>query len=495
MLIGRDHGVYAFGDQIVRPAMRPIQISDDRAATGLRLVPIASAHMAERFTRVIRFEKFFRQTNDWREVDCPIALAEAYLQRIGVWNVPQLTAVTTCPLLLSDGRILAKPGFDAKSGILFDPQGVEFPPIPPSPTPNGARQALDFLLGPFTEFPFVDEASKAVLASLLLSAVARFAVPFVPCHAFDAPAAGTGKSKLFDCASILLTGRECAVISQAQDEVEFEKKLFAIMLAGELLVSIDNCTRPIDNAFMCMVLTQRFVKSRILGMSKEAEIPTSVLFAANGNNFAFAGDMLRRGVTGRLDAGHEKPWEREFTTEDPVDVFKRGRPQYVVAALTVLRGYLTAGQPPSRAPPLGGFTAWARLVRDALIWLGMADPTVTIDTASAADLKRQQLEAVLLHWAEVIGDRPVTSREVIDEACGIPVDHNPERSIFPHPAFRDALLDVAGERGQVFAIRLGQWIAKNRGQVVGGLRLASATKRDGNGRWVLERQQPDGKWR
>jgi hypothetical protein len=214
-----------------------------------------------------------------------------------------------------------------------------------------------------------------------------------------------------------LTG-ECAVVSQPDDEVEFEKKLFAILLAGDQLVSIDNCSYALDSPFMCMVLTQPYVQSRILGLSKTASIPNNALLGANGCNFSFAGDMMRRGLTGRLDAGVEKPWEREFETEDPVIVFKRDRRRLVAAALTVLRGYIAADRPRQGGAPLGGFEGWARLVRDALLWLGAADPTLTIEATRAADPARQKLEAVVTQWREVLGDRTLTTRAIIEEACG-----------------------------------------------------------------------------
>jgi putative DNA primase/helicase len=335
---------------------------------------------------------------------------------------------------------------------------------------------------PFRDFPFIDEASKSVLRSLLLSSVSRFAFPFVPCHGFDAPAIGTGKSKLFDCASILLTGRECAVVSQPDDEVEFEKKLFAILLAGDQLVSIDNCSYALDSPFMCMVLTQPFVQSRILGLSKTASIPNSVLLGANGCNFSFAGDMLRRGLTGRLDAGVEKPWEREFQTQDPVIVFKRDRPRLVAAALTVLRGYIAAGRPRQGGAPLGGFEGWARLVRDALLWLAAADPTLTIEATRAADPARQKLEAVITQWHEVLGDRTLTTRAIIEEACGGNIDQtagNPNRLAYCHPEFHNGLLDVAADQGRVAPERLGKWIRANLHTVVGQYRLAAGTISDG----------------
>jgi putative DNA primase/helicase len=505
ILIETDHEVYTFGDQVVRPALRPIAIADDKTTIGLRLVPIGAEHMAERFGRLIDFRKLNAKTQEWVSIDCPRNFAATYLARVGLWRLPQLRALSTCPLLLADGRILLKAGFDAASGVLFDAQGVQFPPVPARPTRDEAAVALETLMHPFRDFPFVDDASKSVLRSLLLTTVSRYAYPFAPCHAFDAPAAGTGKSKLFNCASILMTGRECAVISQPEDEVEFEKKLFAELLAGDPMVSIDNCTYPFESSFLCMVLTQTSVKSRLLGLSKNPEIPVAVIIGANGNNFSYGGDMLRRGLTGHLDAAEEKPWERVFDSEDPVIVFKRERPKLAGAALTVLRAYIAAGRPVQEAPPLGGFEAWCRTVRDALLWLGTDDPCLTIESARKADPARQKFEAIVTEWRSVLKDRSVTTREVIDEACNSlrsPTQEDPDHRVYFHPNFRNALLDIAAVRGHVDVSRLGTWLGNNKGKVIDHIdphgyacvcRLVADPPLHGHGRWRLE-QQLDGSW-
>jgi hypothetical protein len=503
ILIANDPEVYAFGDQIVRPALRPIAIADNKTTVGLRIVPIGPDHMADRLSRLINFQKFDGRSHKWVSIDCPRVIAVTYLARVGLWHVPRLTALATCPLLLADGRILDKPGFDAASGILFAAQGIKFPPVPERPTREHAAEALDLLMHPFRDYPFVDDASKSVLCALLLSTVSRFAYPFVPCHAFGATGAGTGKSKLFDCASILQTGRECAVISQPEDPAEFEKKLFAELLAGDPLVLIDNCDLPLDDPFLCMTITQRFVKSRLLGLSKNPEIPNAVIIGANGNNFRFAGDMLRRGLTGHLDAGEEKPWERVFDSEDPVLVFKRERPKLVAAALTVLRGYIVAGHPRQKAPPLGGFEGWCRTVRDSLLWLGADDPCLTIESARKADPAEQRRAAVLAQWLIVLSDRSLTTREIIEEACSStkPNGEDLDRRIYYHPAFRHALLDVAGERGHVDPRRLGTWLGHNKGRVTavsdlnGGawkVRITTDTEQYGIGRWQLHAEIENG---
>jgi hypothetical protein len=496
ILVETDRDLYEFGDQVVRPARAPITIADKRTTVGLRLVPVRLYHMIERFTRCIDFRKFNKKEKQWLPVDCPEAVARMYLERVGKWRLPRLTALTSCPLLLADGRIVEWPGFDAASGILFDPQGTAFPGVPPKPSLDDARRALDELKSLFAEFPFVDGSATSVLLSALLTSVSRLAYDFAPLHGFDAPVAGTGKSKLVDCCSVLVSGHECPVISQGDDETEFEKRLGAELLEGRRIVSVDNCEKPLGGPLLCQTATQHFILVRVLGFSRSVLIVNSALVFATGNNLKLYGDMLRRGLNCRLDAGEERPELRSFKQEDPVRVLKRDRGRYAVAALTMLRAYILAGRP-IKQQPLGGFEGWSDLVRNTLLWLGEADPVETIESARAEDPERQQLEAVIAQWHAVLGNGAITTRDVINQACQLrsePTADNPDRKVPVHPEFRNALLDVAGERGRISPRALGKWIGANKHKVAGKYRLAAATMRTGNARWRLQQRNEEGRW-
>jgi putative DNA primase/helicase len=67
----------------------------------------------------------------------------------------------------------------------------------------------------------------------MLTAVSRLAVSFAPMHAFGAPEAGTGKSKLVDCFSLIAAGHEAPVIAQGKTEEEMEKRPGAALIAGD----------------------------------------------------------------------------------------------------------------------------------------------------------------------------------------------------------------------------------------------------------------------
>ena len=112
-----------------------------------------------------------------------------------------LTGIINCPTLRPDGLILDLPGYDAQTGLLFDPQDVRFPALPRDPDRSTALRALDFLKDLISTFPFVTDADRSVALSGILTALIRRSLPTAPLHGFSAPTAGTGKSMLVDLAS------------------------------------------------------------------------------------------------------------------------------------------------------------------------------------------------------------------------------------------------------------------------------------------------------
>src|SRR5277367_6444262 len=107
------------------------------------------------------------------------------------------------------------------------------------------------------------------------------------------------------------------------------------------------------------------------------------MFYATGNNLTLAGDLTRRAVVCRLDPGCERPELREFGCNPP-DMVREDRPAYVAAALTILRAYFVT-EDRVTIKPLGSYEAWSRRVREALVWLGCANPCDTMASARRAD--------------------------------------------------------------------------------------------------------------
>ena len=482
-LLGSGLGFYQRGSIVVRPAMVPVAISGGRQIDAPRLVHVKAHHMAEAFTKAAHWERFDMRAGEWIPTDCSQRLAETYLAREGQWRLPVLTGIINAPTLRDDGSILDQPGYDAQTGLLFDPQGERFPLLPREPDRATALRALGFLRDLIDSFPFVTPADRSVALSAILTTLIRRSLPTAPLHGFNAPTAGTGKSMLVDLASIIATSRPAPVIAQGKSEEEMEKRLGAALIAGDVMIAIDNCEEPLGGELLCQAMTQTSLKVRILGTSLNAEVPSNATMFATGNNLTLAGDMTRRAIRATLDAGVERPELRAFD-RDPLAMVAAHRGDYVTAGLTILRAFHIAGRP-SQTVPLGSFTAWSAWVRDALIWLGEADPCETMEGMRGADPKLEALTAALEEWRSVIGTDRVTVREIIERAAAQQTQlfGKPE---FVNPEFREALLRVAGEGGAINGTRLGKWLSQHQNRVVAGHRIIAAGTTGNRARWQLD---------
>ena len=153
---------------------------------------------------------------------------------------------------------------------------------------------------------------------------------------------------LVDLASILATGHKVGVIAY-NDPQEGEKRLATVLMRGDPIIALDNCEAPLEGVLLNQALTQYQVELRILGQSKMVSAQTKALITATGNDLVIKGDMIRRGVTGRLDPKCEQPEIRQFDY-DPIADAMENRGEIVAAMLTVLRAYHVAGQPRTTAP-------------------------------------------------------------------------------------------------------------------------------------------------
>src|SRR5690606_20683215 len=295
-------GYYQRGSIVVRPAMVPVAVSDGRTVDAPRLVHVKAHHMAEAFTRAANWKRFDKREGEWLSTDCPHRIAETFLAREGQWRLPVLTGIINCPTLRADGSILDLPGYDAQTGLLVDPQDARFPALPRDPDQATALRALAFLKDLISTFPFVTDADRSVALSGILTALIRRSLPTAPLHGFNAPTAGTGKSMLVDLASQIATARPAPVIAQGKSEEEMEKRLGAALIAGDVLIAIDNCEEPLGGELLCQTLTQTSLKVRILGKSVNAEVPSNAAVFATGNNLTLEGDMTRRAIRATLDA-------------------------------------------------------------------------------------------------------------------------------------------------------------------------------------------------
>jgi hypothetical protein len=126
-----------------------------------------------------------------------------------------------------------------------------------------------------------------------------------------------------------------------------------------------------------------------------------------------------------------------------------------IAALSIPAGYINADRPDQRLPAWGGFEDWSNLVRNSLVWAGLADPGQTRETLAAqADEETVLLRQVMDGWAELM--RPATVGDAIDAAqAGLA------------PTLKAVLDDLPGDKKKA----LGNLLRDFRGRVLDGRKL------------------------
>lgn len=341
----------------------------------LREVPIAT--LACELTRCALWTKFDGRAK--RSVECePPERVVAAVAAAARWpGMRTLHGIVEAPLMRADGSILQTPGYDAATGVIFEPGGTVYPPVPEAPTLEDARRALADLLEPFEEFPFATDADRLVPIAIALTSLAMGALEGAnfPCFLLDANVQGTGKTLCADAIAWILTGREVPKQTfPSDDKNELEKILGGAARAATPMLCLDN----INGVFGGDALEQRMTcrgssQFRILGKSKNESLPWRCIVLASGNNVRTTVDMRRRIIRCRLVAKQENPEERPIKRSNLRGWILERRPQLVAAGLTILRAYVLAGRPKQETRAMGNFEEWVGLIASALKWTSGVD--------------------------------------------------------------------------------------------------------------------------
>jgi putative DNA primase/helicase len=469
--------LYARGTSLVKPVTlaAPASVGGVARLEGsVVLVPVGKTVLVEMLTCHARFRKYSVDGKE-REISCPAVVAETIIARQGDWPFPQLRAVISAPTLRSDGSVLDTVGFDHATGVLFVSTGL-WPKVAEAPKRSDGLAAIALLEQLISSFPFVGEVDQSAALAMILTALVRPSLATAPLFGISAPTPGTGKSKLVDIAAVLATGRTAAVMSAPREEAELKKQIDAALMAGDAFLNLDNIDHPLHSEFLCQVLSQGMVKSRVLGESKNLDLPTSAMFCATGNSLRFAGDLTRRVVVINLDARTERPEERCFDS-DPVQRAHEDRAALVTAGLTVLRAFVVSGRKSIR-PALGSFEAWSDLVRSALVWLGKADPLSNAGRVRDDDPERERTSAILRAL-------PAGLWTTSDIAGLLREDLGQHDTMKRHAGLAEALGDFI-ERDRLNVSRFGNFLRKHRGRIVDGKCVTRAAERHHVTVWKVE---------
>lgn len=438
-----------------------------RAAGAAVLRPLSPDWLRVELAKAATWRKFDAREKEHRPTDPHKDLAGLVIARADDHPWPELRAIARHPIVTLDGRIIDAAGYDRDTRLLLDISGTW--PIPVDPSQADAQAAVQMLRDFMRHYPWAGPADEAVALSMIVSALMRPVLPTAPLHGIDATAAGTGKTLLADAVAEIATGQSAAVMDYGHDPAESAKRLDAAMLAADAIIVLDNIECPLEGSTLCQSVTSTSRAVRILGLSKSVTVPCTALLIATGNNLTLKGDVVRRAVVCRLDAGIDRPELREFN-QDLIADARANRSALVAAALTIPLAYIRAGRPDVHILPLGSFGDWDRTVRAALIWAGTADPCATTDRAREADPTRQALAVLLSVWADRFGSEGATAAHAVKAA-----EHDPD--------LHDALSDVCLVGGKLNPRVLGTWLRNRRDSRSDGLVLRGKSARGGVIAW------------
>ncbi len=468
-LMRLDGGVFERGGEIVR------------VGNNGEIYPLKLAEVQFLLDRLARWMKFSKTTQKWIPVDVPKNMAEGVLASKGAWALPILSAVVTAPIMdLPSGRVINEEGLDEKTGLLCMPQcEAHWPTIPERPALTQVTDAVKTLWKPFAEFSFCSAVDRGVFLAAILTALVRPALETAPAFCFSAPTAGSGKTLLARCLSILAGQATPAVMAGASTEDEMRKRLLALGRSGSAVIVLDNLTGELASDALCAWLTSKIFGDRVLGVSELVMVPTRSLTLLTGNNLVLRGDLCRRVLVCKIDPGVEAPWRRGFNF-DPAAYCLNHRVEMVVAALTVIKASLNTGRAP--ADRLASFEVWSETVRRAVMFVhenvlldDIEDPARAIDSAYNDDPETSRLKALLGVLYGMFGDASNSVAQMISHG------------LHPEDKLHGIIYDIAGERGIINARKLGRWIERNAGRICGGLRLESAGKRGGVCLWRVRK--------
>lgn len=464
-----------------------------RAAGTSMLVPVTTDWMTLHLGRLadwysVRRDRAGNPVETIR--DCPERIARAVMADNPWPGVPLLSGVVNAPTVLGDGSVLQTPGYDRKSGLLFDPDRTKFPKIPHRPTKADAMRALDILRRPFREFPFVGKDSErvcmneAVALSSVITALVRKGLTIAPMFVFDAPTPSSGKTLLASVPSYVATGRPPLLMAPNPDPEAERKALFAALIESPSCIVIDNVEGEFGSTVLNAILTTEEYSERMLGQSRNVKVPTNAMFAATGNNMTIKGDLGARTLICRIDPRTEDPDTRTFS----LDLHKwlpMHRAKLAAAAITIVKAFLLA-RPKIDAPNYGRFHEWQQLCRFPLMWLGCEDPCLSRERIREENPEIADLRNLLQSWFAVFGNAPVSVSAAIEE-CERGVNNSDE-----HDQNKVALLDamrVVGARGNfVSNRRVGRFIAARRMRIIDGYYFDKDGLYDGIVRWRVRHE-------
>jgi hypothetical protein len=406
--------VLVYAGKLVRPYAKAAKTYGNRDIETLALAGITAAALAACLNRVTRFVRVGKKD---KVIDCPESYARVLMDETYLWGeITRLDRMTETPIY-ADGQLFAGPGYDPTTRAWISAcAGVALPEVCDE---SAARAALARLDAWLEEFPFDKPLDKDVAVAALMTAALRASTAHAPGILISKPSYGAGASTLGSLIGIVLTGRLPAVMTLAGGKEageETRKHIDAMQLAGAAGAFFDNLPR--GRAFKSLALTvllSEFMRNvRVLGQSTGVDVPCQQLVVCTGVNVTVGADLVRRFIHCRLDPRRPDPERRQFKRKHLLADAMRERASILSDCYTIVAAYQRSGIRVGGVE-LAGFSEWAELVQQSLLWLGRGDVVESAHGIAADDEEQSNHSELLGLWADAYADAAMHVRDVMAE--------------------------------------------------------------------------------
>ncbi len=458
---GRIPDVYLYG-------AGPAQVGRD--ATGPTFVPLDPNGLTLTLINQAEVIKV-RLTNDGDEIVThvllPPRIASVALAKTR-WDLPVLKGISSVPLLLPDGTFQLRPGFHEKTGYFYEPR-YALPDVPANPTADQLRAARTLIVDQLlADFPWQTAADKASYLAALFFAPLRVLVDDpMPVLMLSATNPGSGKSLLVTILESLYgAGRS----TWAADNAEMGKVVTSVLTGtANPVVIFDNLPNGHTVRFPVLseLATARTWNARILGQSRMASVPNGRLWIVNGNGLSTGDDMARRVIWSVLDPA-VRPDLRDadsFVLGDLDQWLPEHAADVLHAVLVLLAGWAARGMPRS-SHSIASFGRWPSVLGGILDFLKVPGWLESREEhMQGGDEDAIEWQAFLAGWHQVLKDREVTSKAVLDQAQSVHDADNytqgPLSEVFPRE----------GGKYLPSVKQLGHWLKAREGRHFGEYRI------------------------
>lgn len=326
---------------------------------------------------------------------------------------PQLDTISTVPIFTKDKTLLKTEGYHAMYNTLLRIGGLR--KIRADIPIREAKSLIEDEV--LTDFPLKGKYSLAhVYSMFLLPFIRHIITSATPLHMIEANALGSGKGMLCNVIAHIFTGKEVPVMTlEGNNEEELAKRITALLLEGANLVLFDN-VNELKGEVLAGLLTAKVWRSRKLGASQMRDLPNDTMWLATGNNINVVGDIKRRVLPIRLDAGMEKPFERTGFKHNPlIEWVIENRSLLISACLSIIqyaidKGYYT----PNLKRALGSYESYTNIMGWILECAEIEGFLEGLDELhDVSDPEADEWKAVCKLWWAVHGGLPITTNDFL----------------------------------------------------------------------------------